>query len=75
MKMENINPDHYRNNGKDLFAHFEEGLMTPNEIVGFYKGNIMKYLTRYQDKNGIEDLKKCERYLKQLISYEEKQDV
>ena len=49
-----IRPGYYK--GKDLFDRFEEGLLTKEEVVGFYKGNIIKYVTRYQDKNGIEDL-------------------
>ena len=33
----------------------------------YLQGNIMKYLWRYRYKNGIEDLKKAEWYLKKLI--------
>ena len=33
----------------------------------YLQGNIIKYLWRYRYKNGIEDLKKAEWYLKKLI--------
>jgi len=33
----------------------------------YLQGNILKYLWRYRYKNGIEDLKKAEFYLKRLI--------
>ena len=33
--------------------------------------NVFKYLWRYPHKNGIEDLKKCEFYLKDLITFNE----
>ena len=42
--------------------------------VGFeyyLQGNIMKYLWRYRYKNGVEDLKKAEWYLKALIEEQE----
>ena len=35
--------------------------------LGYLEGNIIKYVTRYKEKNGIEDLHKAEWYLAQLI--------
>ena len=37
----------------------------------FLEGNVIKYVTRYQDKNGIEDLKKARWYIDRLIKREE----
>ncbi len=37
----------------------------------FLEGNIIKYVTRYEDKNGLEDLKKASWYLNRLIKREE----
>ena len=69
--MAELQPDYYKGkDGHDLFDRFEHGLMTPDEVVGFYKGNVIKYLTRYQDKNGVEDLQKAMMYLTQLITFE-----
>ena len=31
------------------------------------QGNIIKYIWRYRDKNGVEDLNKAKWYLKRLI--------
>lgn len=52
--------------------HYTKGSIEPIEFIkannlGFLEGNIIKYITRYKYKNGIEDLKKAEFYLKQLI--------
>lgn len=70
-----IRPEYYRLNSKDdLFSFFEKGLLTANETRGFYKGNIIKYVTRYQDKNGVEDLKKSQTYLNELTEFEEKRE-
>ena len=37
----------------------------------FLEGNVIKYVSRYESKNGLEDLKKAEWYLKRLIKREE----
>ena len=37
----------------------------------FLEGNVIKYVTRYQDKNGIEDLKKARWYIDRLIKRDE----
>ena len=71
--MNKLRPDYYKGtDGKDLFARFESGLLTKEQVQGFYVGNVMKYITRYQGKNGIEDLKKARTYLNRLIEFEEK---
>lgn len=71
--MTKLRPDYYKGkDGKDLFARFESGLLTKEQVQGFYIGNVMKYITRYQGKNGIEDLKKARTYLNRLIEFEEK---
>lgn len=60
------------NSGKQLFDVLEDDLLTYNELRGFYKANIYKYTHRYQQKNGVEDLKKVKVYVDQLIKLEEK---
>lgn len=70
---EYIEPDYYHNgtDGADViemiyrtfpFEHFR----------GFMKGNIIKYVTRYERKNGPEDLVKAHTYLDRLRDYEER---
>jgi len=41
-----------------------------NEI-GYMEGNIIKYVSRWQLKGGIEDLKKARHYLDKLIEVSE----
>jgi hypothetical protein len=38
--------------------------------LGFIVGNVVKYVVRYKQKNGIEDLKKARHYLDMLIEME-----
>lgn len=69
--MAELKPDYYKGkDGHDLFDRFEHGLLTTDEVVGFYKGNVIKYLTRFKEKNGLEDLKKARVYLTRLIGFE-----
>lgn len=39
-----------------------------DQEMNFLEGNVLKYLWRYREKNGIEDLKKARVYLDKLIS-------
>lgn len=44
-----------------------KAMMTHEQFVGYLRGNVFKYLWRYQKKNGAEDLKKSNWYLQKLI--------
>ena len=41
--------------------------MSYQQFTGYLKGNIQKYIWRYDRKNGTEDLKKAQWYLERLI--------
>lgn len=36
----------------------------------FSQGNVIKYISRYKSKNGIEDLKKAKHYIDFIVNYE-----
>jgi hypothetical protein len=38
--------------------------------IGYFEGNIIKYISRWRDKNGLEDLRKARHYLDKLIELE-----
>ena len=40
--------------------------------LGYFEGNVVKYVTRWKDKDGIKDLEKARHYLDLLISFEHK---
>lgn len=66
-----VKPDRYcGKDGKDLLQVFEESLLTDEEYKGFLKGNVYKYLKRYEHKNGKEDLEKATVYLNKLCDFE-----
>lgn len=69
-----VHPSHYHRNEIDVHGYLQkhfpkEGTYTVAE--GFHIGNVIKYVSRYKDKNGIVDLKKAEANLKILIEMEE----
>ena len=66
-KKDAINPDHYKAGGIEAIDYIE----AKGYGRGFCAGNVLKYVSRYQDKNGVEDLKKARWYLDRLISIEE----
>jgi len=59
-------PSHYTQNGIECIEAIEAS-MSPEAFRGFAKGNVMKYVWRYEQKNGLEDLRKAKWYLKLLI--------
>lgn len=61
-----VSPSHYNKNGIEAWDAIKAS-MTKEEWEGYCKGNIEKYIWRYRYKNGLEDLKKAQRYLEKLI--------
>jgi hypothetical protein len=43
--------------------------ITQNNL-SFIQGNIIKYICRYKDKNGLQDLKKAQHYMNMLLEIE-----
>jgi hypothetical protein len=64
-------PIHYADgNGIECIDAIEASMGT-EEFKGFLKGNVQKYVWRYAQKNGAEDLKKAKWYLERLIKLRE----
>lgn len=57
--------------------HYKSKLIQPVEYIhaneiGFFEGNVIKYVTRWREKGGIADLEKAKHYIELLIEFEEK---
>lgn len=62
-------PSHYKSKyGLEVIDVIKAFTYDLNGIVATDTGNIIKYILRWKDKNGIEDLKKAEWYLLHLIT-------
>ena len=66
-----IRPAHYQ--GSIETFDYMQDKMSAACFEGFLQGNVIKYISRYPMKGGLEDLKKCERYLQKLIEVYEKE--
>lgn len=56
-------------------AHYKVKGIQPWDYIaanglGFFDGNAVKYLTRWREKGGVEDLKKARHYIDKLIEME-----
>ena len=81
-KLENAKTTETKSDPVNSPTHYQTGLIETidsiKNILGHDKfqayctGNVIKYLSRYREKNGLEDLKKAETYVGFIIkSYEE----
>jgi Protein of unknwon function (DUF3310) len=61
-------PAHYNNAKAECDCGRKIECIDVTRHLGFNIGNAIKYLWRYQDKNGIEDLKKSAWYIQDEIN-------
>ena len=61
MKNDKVQPDYYMPGEFDVISFCAQ------HELGFAEGNVIKYVTRYKGKNGLEDLQKASEYLNRLI--------
>lgn len=65
MKM--VEPIYYMSNGLSPLSAFKKGLISEQELIGFCKGNVIKYTVRCGKKdNAVEDIDKAINYLEEL---------
>ena len=66
-----ISPNHYASDkGFEVFDVQEAFIHELKGMSASYWCNIVKYILRFQKKNGVEDLKKAKYYLEKLIEEE-----
>lgn len=59
-------PSHYTYGNIETIDVIREWL-GPEKFVAYLNGNIIKYISRWEHKNGVEDLKKAKWYLEKII--------
>ena len=60
-------PSHYTHGGIECIEAIRAS-MTADGFCDYCKGNIIKYIWRWRDKGGVEDLRKASVYLDWLIN-------
>jgi len=53
-------------------SHYKSKAIQPWDFIaannlGYFEGNIVKYVSRWRDKGGVKDLEKARHYLDKLI--------
>jgi len=65
--MDNVNsPAHYTIGKYEVIDYIKDKL-TPEQYEGYCIANVIKYVSRYRHKGGVEDLKKAQVYLRWAI--------
>lgn len=64
------------NNNQVAGTHYQTPIQPWDYVhqngIGYLAGNVIKYVSRYKTKNGLEDLYKAKHYLEKLIEEEHK---
>ena len=60
-------------------THYAKNAIQPWDYIvannlGYLEGNIVKYISRWRDKGGVEDIRKVIHYAQKLIEVETKED-
>lgn len=73
LKLSNTNPLLVQEGG----SHYKDMTIEPVEFITannipFLEGNVIKYISRWRNKNGVADLKKARHYIDLIIELEGK---
>lgn len=60
--------------------HYKDKIIQPVEYIymngiGYMEGNVIKYITRWKEKGGVNDLRKAKHYIELLIELNEKKQA
>ena len=74
MTKDNINPNHYKQGKIECIDAIESATVHKQGIEAVCTANIIKYLWRYESKNGIEDVRKAKWYIERLLTVLERKE-
>jgi hypothetical protein len=67
MKQDPVNPNHYKRGGIECIDVLGAATVNLKGIEAVDTANAIKYLWRWDEKNGVEDLEKAIWYIEHLI--------
>jgi len=67
-------PPHYKTGGIEAIEAIKAAVTTAPPVQAVFVANILKYVWRYREKNGKQDLLKARWYLDELIKEVAKHD-
>lgn len=62
-----VHPNHYNQDGIEVWDVIKAFTKDLEGAEAFYAGNVIKYVLRWNHKNGIEDLEKAKIYIDKII--------
>lgn len=72
---DNVNhPNHYQTEGGLEVIDIIKSVLGDG-FEPYCVGNVLKYISRYKKKNGLEDLKKARVYINYVIDYLESKEI
>jgi hypothetical protein len=48
---------------------YMEAIMSEEQFTGYLWGNVIKYMSRWEDKGGKQDLEKAQHYLSKMLDH------
>jgi hypothetical protein len=64
-----VGGDHYRSKAIQPWDAMQ-AWMSPEAFIGFLHGNAIKYLSRYREKGGANDIRKAIHYCQKILEVE-----
>jgi hypothetical protein len=64
-----VGGDHYKSKAIQPWDAMQ-AWMSKEAFMGFLQGNVIKYVARWQEKGGYDDLRKARHYLDKMIETE-----
>ena len=68
-----VNPSHYRQGKIECIEALEAATINLKGLDAVCTANAIKYMWRWKEKNGVEDLKKAMWYIEKLITSQPKE--
>jgi len=64
-----INPPHYQRNGMECIDAIEAAVQNRSGAEAYATGTAIKYLWRWKEKGGLDDLKKAKWFIQRMIDH------
>jgi hypothetical protein len=65
---DNVNPSHYKQGKVECIDAIEAATINKKGLNAVCTANVIKYIWRFEQKGGVEDLKKAQWYLNRMIA-------
>tara|TARA_S200002703_G_C3750360_1_gene230847 strand:- start:438 stop:713 length:276 start_codon:yes stop_codon:yes gene_type:complete len=64
-----INPNHYQRDGMECIDAIEAAVQNLSGAEAYATGSAIKYLWRWKEKGGIDDLNKAKWFIQKMVDY------